>query len=126
MTSETAAAEYIPGRSRSEIARKVLLYGVYLVVAAIFLTPFVWTLVTSFKTLNDSLNFNLIPHPWTTRRCSRSVQARRPSPPHSWQCWSPTTVTNKATARVRTPSYHRVSGPQFRRKNYRRRSADSP
>jgi ABC-type glycerol-3-phosphate transport system permease component len=67
MTSQTSAAEpYIPGRARSETARKVLLYGVYLVVAAVFLTPFVWTLVTSFKTLNDSLNFNLIPHPWTT------------------------------------------------------------
>jgi len=67
MTSQTSAAEpYIPGRARSETARKVLLYGVYLVIAAIFLTPFVWTLVTSFKTLNDSLNFNLIPHPWTT------------------------------------------------------------
>jgi ABC-type glycerol-3-phosphate transport system permease component len=67
MTSQTSAAEpYIPGRARSEIARKILLYGVYLAVAAIFLTPFVWTLVTSFKTLNDSLNFNLIPHPWTT------------------------------------------------------------
>ena len=67
MTSPTSAAEpYIPRRARPETARKVLLYGVYLVVAAIFLTPFVWTVVTSFKTLNDSLNFNLIPHPWTT------------------------------------------------------------
>jgi len=67
MTSQTSAAErYIPGRARSETARKVLLYGVYLAVAAIFLTPFVWTLATSFKTLPDSLNFNLIPHPWTT------------------------------------------------------------
>ena len=67
MTSQTSAAErYIPGRGRSETARKVLLYGVYLAVAAIFLTPFVWTLATSFKTLPDSLNFNLIPHPWTT------------------------------------------------------------
>jgi ABC-type glycerol-3-phosphate transport system permease component len=67
MTSQTSAAEsYIPRRARSETARKVLLYGVYLVVAAIFLTPFVWTVATSFKTLNDSLNFNLIPHPWST------------------------------------------------------------
>ena len=67
MTSQTSAAEsYIPRRARSETARKVLLYSVYLVIAAIFLTPFVWTLATSFKTLPDSLNFNLIPHPWTT------------------------------------------------------------
>jgi ABC-type glycerol-3-phosphate transport system permease component len=66
MTSQTSAESYIPRRARSETARKVLLYGVYLVVAAIFLTPFVWTLATSFKTLPDSQNFNLIPHPWTT------------------------------------------------------------
>ncbi len=67
MTSQTSAAEpYIPGRARPETARKILLYGVYLFVAAIFLTPFVWTVATSFKTLPDSLNFNLIPHPWTT------------------------------------------------------------
>ena len=67
MTSQTSAAEpYIPGRARPETARKILLYGVYLLVAAIFLTPFVWTVATSFKTLPDSLNFNLIPHPWTT------------------------------------------------------------
>jgi ABC-type glycerol-3-phosphate transport system permease component len=67
MTSQTSAAEpYIPGRARSTIARKALLYAVYLAIAAIFLTPFVWTVATSFKTLNDSLNFNLIPHPWTT------------------------------------------------------------
>ena len=67
MTSQTSAAEsYIPRRARSETARKVLLYGVYIVVAAIFLTPFVWTVATSFKTLPDSLNFNLIPHPWST------------------------------------------------------------
>ena len=67
MTSQTSAAEsYIPRRARSETARKVLLYSVYLVIAAIFLAPFVWTVATSFKTLPDSLNFNLIPHPWTT------------------------------------------------------------
>jgi ABC-type glycerol-3-phosphate transport system permease component len=66
MTSQTSAESYIPRRARSETARKVLLYGVYLVIAAIFLTPFVWTLATSFKTLPDSQNFNLIPHPWTT------------------------------------------------------------
>jgi multiple sugar transport system permease protein len=68
MTLQTVASaeeHYIPGRARSDIARKVALYAVYLVIAAIFLTPFVWTVVTSFKTLNDSLNFNLIPHPWT-------------------------------------------------------------
>jgi ABC-type glycerol-3-phosphate transport system permease component len=68
MTLQTVASAEkpaIPGRPRSDTARKVLLYAIYLVVAAIFLVPFLWTLVTSFKTLPDSFNFNFIPHPWT-------------------------------------------------------------
>jgi multiple sugar transport system permease protein len=67
MLQTVASAEpYIPGRTRSDTARKVMLYAVYLVVAAIFLVPFLWTLVTSFKTLPDAQNFSFIPHPWTT------------------------------------------------------------
>ena len=66
MTSVASPEPYIPGRARSDTARKVLLYGIYLLIAAIFFVPFIWTVVTSFKTLPDSVNFNLIPHPWTT------------------------------------------------------------
>ena len=69
MTVQTSAASaevYVPGRSRAEIARKFLLYAVYLLVAAIFFVPFVWTIVTSFKTIPDSVNVTFIPHPWTT------------------------------------------------------------
>jgi multiple sugar transport system permease protein len=65
MTSVATPEPYVPGRARSDLARKVLIYFIYLVVAAIFLVPFLWTLVTSFKSLPDSVNFNLIPHPWT-------------------------------------------------------------
>ena len=66
MTSVATPERYIPGRARSDVARKGLLYGIYLLVAAIFFVPFIWTVSTSFKTLVDSTNFNLIPHPWTT------------------------------------------------------------
>jgi len=66
MTSVTSSEPYIPGRARSDTARKVLLYSIYVVVAAIFLVPFFWTVITSFKTLPDSVNFNVIPHPWST------------------------------------------------------------
>jgi multiple sugar transport system permease protein len=63
-----AAAEqpFIPGRARAETARKSLLYVVIIVVAAIFFVPFLWTLITSFKTIPDSVNVKLWPHPWTT------------------------------------------------------------
>jgi multiple sugar transport system permease protein len=67
VTAQTAAAEpYVPGRARSEIVRKVALYAVMVGIALVFAVPFVWTISTSFKTIPDSVNFNLIPHPWTT------------------------------------------------------------
>ena len=66
MTSAAAPEPYIPGRARSEAARKVLLYGLYLVIAAVFFVPFLWTLITSFKTIPDSQSFTFLAHPWTT------------------------------------------------------------
>jgi multiple sugar transport system permease protein len=65
-TSVASSEPYIPGRARSEVGRKVFLYALYLVIAVIFLVPFLYTIVTSFKTLPDSVNVTLIPHPWTT------------------------------------------------------------
>jgi multiple sugar transport system permease protein len=67
VTAHTPAAEqYIPGRAKSDVARRVLLYGLMVAIAAVFFIPFIWTVVTSFKTIPDSVNFTLIPHPWTT------------------------------------------------------------
>jgi multiple sugar transport system permease protein len=60
------AESYIPGKAVSATARKALLYGLMLVIAGLFFVPFLWTLVTSFKTIPDSLNVTVIPHPWTT------------------------------------------------------------
>jgi multiple sugar transport system permease protein len=68
MTVQTAAAgdAYIPPRARSVIAQRVLVYVLLIGVALLFLVPFVWSITTSFKTIPDSTNVNLIPHPWTT------------------------------------------------------------
>jgi ABC-type glycerol-3-phosphate transport system permease component len=65
-TSVATAESYIPRRAGAEVARKVVLYVLMLGVAAVFFVPFVWTVVTSLKTLPDSINVSLIPHPWTT------------------------------------------------------------
>jgi len=65
-TSAAAAEPYVPGRARSEVAQRTLLYALICLVALVFFVPFLWTLVTSFKTIPDSVNVNLIPHPWTT------------------------------------------------------------
>ena len=69
MTLQTAAAAsepFIPGRARADVARKAILYVLVIGVALVFFIPFLWTLVTSFKTIPDSVNVHLIPHPWTT------------------------------------------------------------
>ena len=66
MTSVATPEPYVPRKARSAVARKLLLYTIMIAVAAIFFVPFLWTVVTSFKTLPDTVNFNLIPHPWTT------------------------------------------------------------
>ena len=68
MMLQTVAASdlEIPGRARSEIARRALLYGAMFAVAAIFFIPFVWTVITSFKTIPDAVNVTSLPHPWTT------------------------------------------------------------
>jgi multiple sugar transport system permease protein len=65
-TTAAAAEPFIPGRARADVARKAILYVLVLAVALIFFVPFLWTLVTSFKTIPDSVNVHLIPHPWTT------------------------------------------------------------
>jgi multiple sugar transport system permease protein len=57
---------YIPRVETSVIARRVLKYVLLLAVTALFFVPFIWSITTSFKTIPDSVNVNLIPHPWTT------------------------------------------------------------
>ena len=65
-TTAAAAEPFVPGRARADVARKAILYVLVLAVALVFFVPFLWTLVTSFKTIPDSVNVHLIPHPWTT------------------------------------------------------------
>src|SRR5262249_14905850 len=69
MVDTTAAAParpYIPGRARSEVLRRVIVYTLLVLVSLLFFVPFIWTVTTSFKTIPDSVNVTLIPHPWTT------------------------------------------------------------
>ena len=66
-TTVVAEADtFIPGRARSQVVRRLVLYVLLIAIALLFFTPFVWTVSTSFKTLPDSANFNFIPHPFTT------------------------------------------------------------
>jgi len=67
MLQTVAAADApIPGKTPSQIARRALFYGLVTILALVFFVPFVYTISTSFKTIPDSVNVTLIPHPWTT------------------------------------------------------------
>ena len=70
MTTEAASAPveqpFVPRRPRSEVFRRVVVYVALVGVAILFFAPFIWTIATSFKTIPDSVNVTLIPHPWTT------------------------------------------------------------
>ena len=68
MTLQTvAASEIVVPRDRRELVRKVILYSLLTFIALLFFVPFIWSISTSFKTIPDSVNVNLIPHPWTTQ-----------------------------------------------------------
>ena len=55
----------IPGRARAERARTIVTYIALTAVALLFFVPFLWSLMTSFKTQPDTVHFTLWPHPWT-------------------------------------------------------------
>jgi multiple sugar transport system permease protein len=61
-----AAEPFVPRKARKDVARKAMFYALMLVIAAIFFVPFLWTLMTSFKTIPDAVNVTNLPHPWTT------------------------------------------------------------
>jgi multiple sugar transport system permease protein len=65
-TTGTAAEPVVVGRAPSEIFRRVVLYVALIAICLLFFVPFLWTISTSFKTLPDTANFNIIPHPFTT------------------------------------------------------------
>ena len=59
----TPPAPGVPGRTKGQIAGRLVLYLILLAVAVFYLLPFFWTVSTSFKTLPESVKgFVLIPH----------------------------------------------------------------
>ena len=66
MTSVASGESYVPGKARADVARRLVLYGIMLGVAALFFVPFLWDVITSFKTIPDTTAVTFIPHPWTT------------------------------------------------------------
>jgi multiple sugar transport system permease protein len=66
MLQTVAAAEpFVPDRPRSEIVKRVVVYVLLACVALLFFVPFIWSVVTSFKTIPDAVHVTFIPHPFT-------------------------------------------------------------
>jgi multiple sugar transport system permease protein len=65
-TTTVADVGYIPPVRRSVLVKKTVLYALLIALSLLFFVPFIWSIATSFKTIPDSINVNLIPHPWTT------------------------------------------------------------
>jgi multiple sugar transport system permease protein len=55
----------IPGRERAEQIRRVLVYVVLTLIAILFTVPFLWSVLTSFKPLSETLSFTFLPKTWT-------------------------------------------------------------
>jgi multiple sugar transport system permease protein len=54
----------IPGRTRFERIRTIVVYTLLVAIALLYFVPFLWTVSTSLKTLPETANFNLLPaHP---------------------------------------------------------------
>jgi multiple sugar transport system permease protein len=66
MLQTVAAAEpFVPDRPHSDIVKRVVVYVLLACVALLFFVPFIWSVVTSFKTIPDAVHVTFIPHPFT-------------------------------------------------------------
>jgi multiple sugar transport system permease protein len=63
----TTGAAGIPGRERADRVRTVIVYLILFGVAVLFAIPFLWSVSTSFRTLQDTAaGFSVLPRHWTT------------------------------------------------------------
>jgi multiple sugar transport system permease protein len=60
------APEVAPVGDRGKVWRRRLAYAFLIGYALLMFVPFVWTVITSFKTLPDSVRLTIIPEPFTT------------------------------------------------------------
>jgi multiple sugar transport system permease protein len=56
---------HIPGRRRTERVRTALVYLVLTLIAFLFAVPFLWSVLTSFKPLSETISFTFLPKTWT-------------------------------------------------------------
>lgn len=70
-----------PVGDRGRRVRRGLAYGFLIAYALLMFVPFVWTIVTSFKTNPDALQMTFIPQPFTTTGWENAFTTLNPSLP---------------------------------------------
>ena len=75
----TTPAESAPVGDRGKGWRRRLAYVLLIAYALLMFVPFAWTLITSFKTLPDSVRMTIIPDPFTTAAWEYSFTNLNPS-----------------------------------------------
>jgi multiple sugar transport system permease protein len=77
----TAPAAAAPVGDRWARRRRVIAYGILISYALLMFVPFAWSVVTSFKTLPDSVRLTIIPDPFTLRAWEDAFTLLDPSLP---------------------------------------------
>jgi len=75
------AVEVRPVGDRGAIWRRRIAYAVLIGYALLMFVPFAWTVVTSLKTLPDSVRLTFIPQPFTTQGWDFAINSLDPSLP---------------------------------------------
>jgi len=78
-TAPPAVAEVAPVGDRGRAWRRRLAYAILIAYALLMFVPFVWTVITSFKTLPDSVRPTIIPDPFTLAGWEYAVNTLEPS-----------------------------------------------
>ena len=86
VAAETAAAAAVDRPQRGGKWRRRIAYVVLIGYALLMFVPFAWTVITSFKTLPDSVRLTIIPQPFTT--AAYDYVARVLSPPIMTLFWN--------------------------------------
>jgi len=73
------AQEVAPVGDRGRVWRRRLAYAILTAYALLMFVPFAWTVITSFKTLPDSLRATIIPDPFTLQGWEYAINTLEPS-----------------------------------------------
>ena len=73
-----SAVEVAPVGDRSVRWRRRLAYAILIGYALLMFVPFAWSLITSFKTLPDSVRLTVIPQPFTTQAWEKAFTELQP------------------------------------------------